>query len=97
MGVADEEGSINNTDKMAPPSATGNWLQQETGAPNAAEQVRINIYGMTCQSCVKNIESCVSTKPGIISIKVHFLSLYLLFIYRKTACVGRSGARGADG
>ena len=38
-----------------------------------ADPVRIctlNIQGMTCQSCVKNIESNVGTKPGIISAKV---------------------------
>lgn len=32
--------------------------------------VRVNIIGMTCQSCVKNIEENISKKPGIYSIKV---------------------------
>lgn len=46
--------------------------------------IRINIFGMTCQSCVKNIEGTICQKPGIISIKVSskFLSYsacYLLF------------------
>lgn len=30
----------------------------------------ISISGMTCQSCVRNIESNIGSKPGIISIKV---------------------------
>lgn len=32
--------------------------------------VKITVQGMTCQSCVRNIEDVVSKKPGIISIKV---------------------------
>lgn len=32
--------------------------------------IRVNIFGMTCQSCVKNIEGNISQKPGILSIKV---------------------------
>lgn len=32
--------------------------------------VRLPIVGMTCQSCVRNIESNISEKPGVISIKV---------------------------
>ena len=31
----------------------------------------LNIQGMTCQSCVKNIESNVITKPGIIKATVN--------------------------
>ncbi|XP_018565984.1 copper-transporting ATPase 1 isoform X4 [Anoplophora glabripennis] len=33
--------------------------------------IRVNIIGMTCQSCVKNIEETISKKPGIFSIKVN--------------------------
>ena len=49
----------------------------ETDANNEEEEmdlVRIctlNIQGMTCQSCVKNIESNVITKPGIIKATVN--------------------------
>ena len=49
----------------------------ETDANNDDEEmdlVRIctlNIQGMTCQSCVKNIESNVITKPGIIKATVN--------------------------
>lgn len=31
---------------------------------------RLPIIGMTCQSCVRNIEGTISKKPGVISIKV---------------------------
>lgn len=31
---------------------------------------QIRVEGMTCQSCVRNIEGKISTKPGIINIKV---------------------------
>lgn len=33
--------------------------------------VRLPISGMTCQSCVRNIESNIRTKPGIVAIKVN--------------------------
>lgn len=33
--------------------------------------VRLAIGGMTCQSCVRNIESNIKTKSGIVSIKVN--------------------------
>ena len=39
----------------------------------------LNIQGMTCQSCVKNIESNVVTRPGVISAKVN-LEASTLFI-----------------
>lgn len=33
--------------------------------------VRLPISGMTCQSCVRNIEGNIGTKPGIVSIRVN--------------------------
>lgn len=33
--------------------------------------VRLPIDGMTCQSCVRNIEGNIRTKPGVIAIKVN--------------------------
>lgn len=30
----------------------------------------VSIEGMTCQSCVKNIEETMGSKPGIVSVKV---------------------------
>lgn len=32
--------------------------------------IRLSVNGMTCQSCVRNIESNVKEKPGIFTIKV---------------------------
>lgn len=34
------------------------------------QSVRLPVFGMTCQSCVKNIENTIGTKRGIINIKV---------------------------
>lgn len=38
---------------------------------NSKASVRLPINGMTCQSCVRNIEGNIKTKLGIISIKVN--------------------------
>ncbi len=37
---------------------------------NQIIDTRINIDGMTCQSCVRNITDNISTKPGIVNILV---------------------------
>lgn len=37
---------------------------------NDSTTVAIGIEGMTCMSCVKNIESTVGEKPGVLMIKV---------------------------
>ncbi|TMW46220.1 hypothetical protein DOY81_008694, partial [Sarcophaga bullata] len=37
---------------------------------NTHKEVRLPIVGMTCQSCVRNIEGNISTKAGIIKCKV---------------------------
>lgn len=34
------------------------------------EEVVVDIEGMTCQSCVRNIQDTVGNHPGIFSIKV---------------------------
>lgn len=34
------------------------------------QDIRLPIEGMTCQSCVRNIESTISGKPGIINVRV---------------------------
>ncbi|XP_031640377.1 copper-transporting ATPase 1 isoform X2 [Contarinia nasturtii] len=36
-----------------------------------AASVRLPISGMTCQSCVRNIEGNIRTKPGVITIRVN--------------------------
>ncbi|KAJ8928901.1 hypothetical protein NQ314_018472 [Rhamnusium bicolor] len=53
--------------------------------------VRVNISGMTCQSCVKNIEETISKKPGIYSIKVNIKILIIeLYARHKVYLIDRS-------
>ncbi|XP_055597734.1 copper-transporting ATPase 1 isoform X2 [Uranotaenia lowii] len=42
----------------------------ETDNGNKVSETRIHIEGMTCQSCVRNIEGNIKGKPGVVSIKV---------------------------
>lgn len=58
-------------------SATTPLLGQENTDTRTAT-VKVNIEGMTCQSCVRNIEGTVSKQKGILNIKVS------RFFYRKT-------------
>ncbi|CAL1541938.1 unnamed protein product [Lymnaea stagnalis] len=41
----------------------------------------LRVEGMTCQSCVKNIEGTISSKPGIIDIKVSLADRQALVTY----------------
>lgn len=41
------------------------------GTTGGIQETRINIYGMTCMSCVRNIEGAISGKPGVVLIQVH--------------------------
>lgn len=45
-------------------------LYQPTDELNQILDTRINIDGMTCQSCVRNITENISTKSGVINISV---------------------------
>lgn len=45
-------------------------LYQPADELNQIIDTRINIDGMTCQSCVRNITENISTKPGIVNISV---------------------------
>ncbi|PAA71175.1 hypothetical protein BOX15_Mlig003369g1, partial [Macrostomum lignano] len=44
------------------------------GQPSTAgvttDSVRLLVEGMTCQSCVKNIENCLKSRPGVVSVRV---------------------------
>lgn len=40
---------------------------------SGSSTVTVGIEGMTCMSCVKNIESTVGEKPGVLVIKVTFV------------------------
>lgn len=72
-GYIDFDPGITNPDHIA------EWIDDmgfECSYTNDSEvtgiqETRINIYGMTCMSCVKNIEGAISGKPGIVSIQVH--------------------------
>ena len=44
---------------------------KEESMEDAVRICTLNIEGMTCRSCVNNIESNLSTKPGIVSAKVN--------------------------
>ncbi|KAF7271816.1 hypothetical protein GWI33_015361 [Rhynchophorus ferrugineus] len=46
-----------------------------------SETTRVNIVGMTCQSCVRNIEDTVGKKNGIIHIKVSLAEKSALVTY----------------
>lgn len=47
-----------------------NPFSQPQDTKPITSSIRVYIEGMTCQSCVKNIEGTISKKKGIISIKV---------------------------
>lgn len=61
------------------PLATGDYASASTPLlelePTSSEaSVTLGVEGMTCQSCVRNIEGCVGGKPGVHSIVV---SIYI--------------------
>lgn len=37
------------------------------------KEVSVKIGGMTCMSCVRNIEGTISSKPGVLEAKVRIL------------------------
>lgn len=41
------------------------------------KEITLGVYGMTCMSCVNNIESTIREKKGVIDIKVLFMNLCL--------------------
>lgn len=45
-------------------------LQETKSFTNNSATVKINIEGMRCQSCVKNIETTIGSRSEILSIKV---------------------------
>ncbi|GFS04776.1 copper-transporting ATPase 1 [Elysia marginata] len=45
-------------------------VKQPLSTPSRSAVARVHVEGMTCQSCVKNIEGNMATKPGILSIQV---------------------------
>ncbi|CAH0548646.1 unnamed protein product [Brassicogethes aeneus] len=54
------------------PKGDHTYEPSTTSSPHSDDaKTRISIEGMTCQSCVRNIEENISKKPGIYSIKVN--------------------------
>ncbi|XP_008195006.1 copper-transporting ATPase 1 isoform X2 [Tribolium castaneum] len=51
---------------------TGDYTSDQPTIITVSEDdtIKITVLGMTCQSCVKNIEETLSRKPGIYNIKV---------------------------
>ena len=41
----------------------------------------VNIQGMTCQSCVKNIEGTISSLEGILNIKVNIIHYAIIWFF----------------
>lgn len=44
--------------------------QEIKDSSNASSTMKVNIEGMRCQSCVKNIEGTIGSRPEILSIKI---------------------------
>ena len=53
-----------------------NWIFLSSGShcDKMSDITVIKVEGMTCQSCVKNIETNISPVPGVNSIKVRSAS-----------------------
>lgn len=73
-GYIDYDPGITNPDQIA------EWIDDmgfecsytnDDDETTGIQETRINIYGMTCMSCVRNIEGGISAKPGVVSIQVH--------------------------
>ncbi|KAK5638149.1 hypothetical protein RI129_012444 [Pyrocoelia pectoralis] len=69
-------GEVNKVDNATPLTATGDCNGYENRGESVSKSesaIKVNIIGMTCQSCVRNIEDTVGKKPGILSIKVNLV------------------------
>lgn len=51
-------------------ATTTNGIGAKMGGSSRTSTVRIRIVGMTCQSCVRSIESKVGERAGVLSIRV---------------------------
>lgn len=78
--MEEKSASISYDSKTVSPEELKNAIEDmgfQVYLPGAYERITVNIGGMTCQSCVKNIEGNISEKIGVISISV---SIFLFFI-----------------
>lgn len=67
--LINQKQSENERIKIYSPSS-GDYSDSLVDVESKEGAIRVNIIGMTCQSCVKSIEENISKKPGIYSIKV---------------------------
>lgn len=62
---------------ISDPSSTGDYKKSSLGT----ETAKINIMGMTCQSCVNNIQGLIGQKPGVFNITVNLPDKSALVTY----------------
>lgn len=62
-------------------TATGDCDRYRNEVTGPESGIRVNIIGMTCQSCVRNIEETVGKRPGIVSIKVNLAEKFGFVLY----------------
>ena len=62
--------SSSSSDILVDISSTGSSTDANTNKASTTKNAVINIQGMTCHSCVNNIESNISKVAGVLSIKV---------------------------
>ncbi|XP_066973024.1 LOW QUALITY PROTEIN: copper-transporting ATPase 1 [Macrobrachium rosenbergii] len=83
VSLQEEKGTITYNKKLTDPATLRDHIDdmgfeatilsrdgQETSQPCKSQTCVISIKGMTCNSCVRNIQSTIGEKPGIIDIKV---------------------------
>ncbi|NWS97228.1 ATP7B ATPase, partial [Mionectes macconnelli] len=70
LGVLDLQRLQNANPKETPASFEGDGLDPLVAEMSSTAMVTVQIEGMHCKSCVRNIEGNISTLPGIKSIKV---------------------------
>ncbi|XP_012251963.2 copper-transporting ATPase 1 isoform X2 [Athalia rosae] len=46
------------------------WVQQDNDYTSSTSKVKINIDGMSCQSCVKNIEGTIGAREDVVNVRV---------------------------
>uniref|UniRef100_A0A1A9VUG5 HMA domain-containing protein n=1 Tax=Glossina austeni TaxID=7395 RepID=A0A1A9VUG5_GLOAU len=69
---------------------------EATSSPKNVKRIRLPIKGMTCQSCVRNIEGHISNKPGIVKVKVELQENAGYFDYDSTITDGQQIAVAID-
>ncbi|XP_015601105.1 copper-transporting ATPase 1 isoform X2 [Cephus cinctus] len=63
--IDDDDDFDGNTHLVRVPRST-----EVSNASSSTNKIKINIEGMSCQSCVKNIEGTIGSRPDVVSIRV---------------------------